>query len=64
MLFVDSFSVFWLLVSCFYFAGCSVFLYCSYIVPVSEVKGRDKRKKILSEKYFSDSIFFKLTIDN
>jgi len=61
MLFVDGFSVFWLLVSCFYFVGCSVFLYCSYIVPVSEVKGRDKRKKILSEKYFSDSIFL---IDN
>ena len=34
MLFVDGFSVFWLLVSCFYFVGCSVFLYCSYIVPV------------------------------
>ena len=45
MLFVDGFSVFWLLVSCFYFVGCSVFLYCSYIVPVSDVKGRDKRKK-------------------
>ena len=56
MLFVDGFSVFWLLVSCFYFVGCSVFLYCSYIVPVSEVKGMDKRKK-LSEKYFSDSFF-------
>ena len=56
MLFVDGFSVFWLLVSCFYFVGCSVFLYCSYIVPVSEVKGRDKRKKYCL-KNFSDSIF-------
>ncbi len=56
MLFLDDFSVFWLLVSYFYFAGCSVFLYCSYIVPVSEVKGRDKRKKYCL-KNFSDSIF-------
>ena len=57
MLFVDDFSVFWLLVGCFYFVGCSVFLYCSYIVPVSEVKGRDKRKKILSEKLFRQYFF-------
>ena len=60
MLFVDGFSVFWLLVSCFYFVACSVFLYCSYIVPVSEVNGRDKRKKYCL-KNFSDSIFL---IDN
>ena len=57
MLFLDDFSVFWLLVGCFYFVGCSVFLYCSYIIPVSEVKGRDKRKKYCLESYFPDSIF-------
>ena len=61
MLFVDGFSVFWLLVSCFYFVGCSVFLYCSYIVPVSEVKGRDKRKKYCLKSTFQ-TVFF--LIDN
>ena len=62
MIFVDSFSVFWLLVSCFYFVGYSVFLYCSYIVPVSEVKGRDKRKKDCLKTF--QTVFFLLTIDN
>ena len=57
MLFVDIFSVFWLLVSCFYFVGYSVFLYCSYIVPVSEVKGRDKRKKYCLKSTFQ-TVFF------
>ena len=57
MLFVDSFSVFWLLVSCFYFAGYSVFLYCSYIIPVSEVKGRDKRKKYCLKNFFRQYFF-------
>ena len=57
MLFVDSFSVFWLLVGCFYFAGCSVFLYCSYIVPISEVKERDKRKKYCLKSTFQ-TVFF------
>ena len=56
MLFVDSFSVFWLLVSYFYFAGFSVFLYCSYIIPVSEVKGRDKRKKDCLKSF--QTVFF------
>ena len=60
MLFVDGFSVFWLLVSCFYFVGYSVFLYCSYIVPVSEVKGRNKRKKDCLKTF--QTVFF--LIDN
>ena len=56
MIFVDDFSVFWLLVGCFYFVGCSVFLYCSYIVPVSEVKGRNKRKKDCLKSF--QTVFF------